>query len=121
MLNNPRFISSNYIYLSVCLSVCLSTYLSIYGSTAICWTLAAFQLLDRLDCRWDSLDGGLARRKDATCTQDSTNTEQTHTDIHALNGIRIYDSNVRASEDISCLRPGCHSVRRALPPSNLPE
>jgi hypothetical protein len=30
---------------------------------------------------------------------------KTHTDIHALCGIRTYDPSVRASEDISCLRP----------------
>jgi hypothetical protein len=37
------------------------------------WPL--FQFLDLLNSRKDSLDGGLARRKAATCTQDSTHTE----------------------------------------------
>jgi hypothetical protein len=36
----------------------------------------------------DSLDGGSARRKAATCTQIKTNTEWSHTDIDALSGIR---------------------------------
>jgi hypothetical protein len=37
------------------------------------WLL--FQFLDLLHSRQDSLDGGSARRKATTCTQDSTNTE----------------------------------------------
>jgi hypothetical protein len=37
------------------------------------WTL--FKFLDLLHHRQDSLDGGSARRKAATCTQDSTNTK----------------------------------------------
>jgi hypothetical protein len=32
-------------------------------------------------------------------------TTHTHTDIHALSGIRTHDPSVRASEDSSCLRP----------------
>jgi hypothetical protein len=32
-------------------------------------------------------------------------TEETHTDIHALSGIRNHDPSVRAGEDRSCLRP----------------
>jgi hypothetical protein len=34
-----------------------------------------FQFLDLLHSRQDPLKGGSARRKAATCTQDSTNTE----------------------------------------------
>jgi hypothetical protein len=34
-----------------------------------------------------------------------------HTDIHALNGIRIHDPSVRAGEDSSCLRPRDHCDR----------
>jgi hypothetical protein len=48
------------------LSMYLSIYLSIYGCTAICWTLPAFSV---------SLDGGSARRKAATYTQNNTHTE----------------------------------------------
>jgi hypothetical protein len=51
------------------------------------------------------------RRKAATYTQDSTNTEQTHTDIHASNEILSHDPSVRANEDISCLRSRGHCDR----------
>jgi hypothetical protein len=37
-----------------------------------------------------------ARRKTATYTQNNTNIEQTHADIHALIGIRTHDPSVRA-------------------------
>jgi hypothetical protein len=56
------------------------------------------------------LDGGSARRKAATSTQNNTNT---HTDIHAFSGIRTHDPSIRASEDSSCLRPRGHSDRRS--------
>jgi hypothetical protein len=46
-----------------------------YGSTALCWTLAAFQSLNHIHIWYDSLDGGSARRKAFTYTQDNTNTE----------------------------------------------
>jgi hypothetical protein len=61
---------------------------------------------------WDSLDGGSARRKAATYTQNNTSTELTHTDIHALSGIQTQDPRVRASEDSSCLTPRGHCDRR---------
>jgi hypothetical protein len=54
------------------------------------------------------LNGGSGRRKAATYTRNNINTEQTHTYIHALNGIRTHDPSVRASEDSSCLRPRGH-------------
>jgi hypothetical protein len=38
-------------------------------------------------------------------TQDSTNTEKTHIDIHASYGILTHDPSVWAGEDSSCLRP----------------
>jgi hypothetical protein len=53
----------------------------------------------------DSLDGGSVHRKAATCTEDSTQKQNKHTDIHALGGIRVHDLSVRASEDSSCFRP----------------
>jgi hypothetical protein len=73
------------------------------------WPL--FQLLHPIYSRLDSLDGGSALRKAATYTQDNINTEQTHTHIHALSGIRTYDPNVRESEDRSCFRPRGHCDR----------
>jgi hypothetical protein len=45
-------------------------------------------------------------------TQDNINTEETRTDIHALNGIRTHDPSVWAGEVISCLRPHSHCDRR---------
>jgi hypothetical protein len=44
-------------------------------------------------------------------TQDNTSTEETHTDIHASSEILTHDPSVRASADISCLRPRGHSYR----------
>jgi hypothetical protein len=43
-----------------------------------------------------------------------TQTEYTKTDIHALSGIQTYDPSVRASEDISCLRPRGHCDRPSV-------
>jgi hypothetical protein len=43
-----------------------------YGSTVLCWTLPLFQFLGLIDSRQDSLDGGSASRKTATCTQNRT-------------------------------------------------
>jgi hypothetical protein len=37
-------------------------------------------------------------------THRTTQTEQTHTDIHASSGILTHDPSFRASEDSSCLR-----------------
>jgi hypothetical protein len=52
------------------------------------------------------LDGGSARRKAATYTQNNT-----HTDIHAFSGIRTHDPSVRVGEGSSCLRPRGHCDR----------
>jgi hypothetical protein len=60
------------------------------------------------------MDGGLARSKAATYTQNNANTEYTHTDIHSLNGIRTHDPSVRAGEDGSFLRPLGHCDRPTL-------
>jgi hypothetical protein len=67
------------------------------------WPL--FQFPNPIHSRQNFFDGGSARRKAATYTQNNTNTEQTHTDIHASSGIRTHDPSVRASEDSSCPRP----------------
>jgi hypothetical protein len=49
--------------------------MSIYGSTALYWALAAFQFLNPIQSRYDSLDGGSARPKASTYTQINTNIE----------------------------------------------
>jgi hypothetical protein len=71
------------------------------------WQL--FQCLDPIHSQQDSLDGGSARRKASTYTQNSTNRINAHnTGIHALSSIRTHDPRVQASEDSSCLRPRSH-------------
>jgi hypothetical protein len=52
----------------------------------------------------------------ATYTQNSTDTEQTHTNIHASSGIRTHDPNVWAGEDSSCLRLRIHWDRHCMYP-----
>jgi hypothetical protein len=56
------------------------------------------QFLDPVHSRYESLDGWSACRKAATYTQDNTNTEQTHTDIHVLSGIRTHDRSIPTNE-----------------------
>jgi hypothetical protein len=46
--------------------------------------------------------------------QDNINAEQTHTDIHAMSGIRTHDPNVLAGEHSSCLRLRGHCDRFTL-------
>jgi hypothetical protein len=43
---------------------------------------------------------------------DNTNTEWTHTGIHASSGIGTHDCSVRADEDSSYLRPRGHCSRQ---------
>jgi hypothetical protein len=64
------------------------------------WPLLKF--LDPIHSRWEPLDGGSARRKAATYTQDNTNTEYAYTDILATNGIGTHDPSLRTGEDSSC-------------------
>jgi hypothetical protein len=45
-------------------------------------------------------------------THRTTQTEKTHTGIHAVSGIRTYDPSVRASEDSSCFGPRGHRDRQ---------
>jgi hypothetical protein len=52
--------------------------------------------------------------KAATYAQDNTNTDSTHTNIHALSEIRTHDPSVQAGEDGLCLRPRGHWDRRNL-------
>jgi hypothetical protein len=50
-----------------------------------------------------------------------TNTGYTQPDMHGLNGIRIHDPSVLASEDILCLRPRgyCNRQRKNTSPCFL--
>jgi DNA replication protein DnaD len=47
---------------------------------SFCWTMATIQFLNPIH----SLDGEIASRKAAIYTQNKTNIEQTHTNIHAF-------------------------------------
>jgi hypothetical protein len=58
-----------------------------------------------LGSRYDSLDGGSARRKAATYTGQHKHRINAHTNTHASSGIWTLDPSVRASEDSSILRP----------------
>jgi hypothetical protein len=55
------------------------------------WPLCQFR--NPVHSQYDSLDGGSARRKASTFTQDNTNA--INADIDALNGVRTHDPSVR--------------------------
>jgi hypothetical protein len=76
--------------------------LSLYESTPL-WILAAFWALILYTAGRTPWTGDQPCRKAATYTQNKTNMEETHTDIHALSGIRTHDPTVRAGEDGSNL------------------
>jgi hypothetical protein len=63
-------------------------------------TLVTFSVSYSIHRRQDSLDGGSASRKAATCTEDTTNRELKHTDIHVSSGIRTNDLRVRAAKTV---------------------
>jgi hypothetical protein len=89
-------------------------HINVYLSMALqsfCSTLDAFSV------SWSyTLSVGILGREISQSQGLYLYTEQhkhriTHTDIHALNGIRTHDPSVRASEDTSCLRPRGHCDR----------
>jgi hypothetical protein len=84
----------------------------IYGSTALCWALAAFLFHDLLHSRWDSSDGRSARRKATAHTGQHKHRTNAHTDIHASSWIRTHDHSVWAGEDSSCPTPRGHCDRQ---------
>jgi hypothetical protein len=47
-------------------------------------------------------------QKGSTCTQNNTNAEERHTNIHASSWTRTHDQSVQASKDCSCLRSRGH-------------
>jgi hypothetical protein len=88
--------------------------LFLFGSTVLCWALAAFQFLDLTQA------AGLLERGISPSQGLYLNTGQhkhrinTYTpNIHILSGIRTHEHSVRASEDSSCLRPLGHCDRLA--------
>jgi hypothetical protein len=111
------YISHLSICLPVCLSVCLSVRLYVCLSMALqpfVWPLPLCNFLILYTVGKTPWTGGSARHKAATCTHDSTDTEKTHTDIHASGGIRTHDPSVWAGEDSSCLRPSGHCDRHIV-------
>jgi hypothetical protein len=86
--------------------------LSIYGSTPLCWTVAAFQFLDLLPSRYDSLAGDSAHRKVAPCIHRTPQRINAHTDSHDSSGIRTHVPSVWECEDSSCFRPRDHCNRQ---------
>jgi hypothetical protein len=68
---------------------------------------------DHTDSRYDSLDGGSARRKAATYT--GQHKHRINANIHVSSGIRTHNSGVWASEDSSSLRPRGHRDRHYRP------
>jgi hypothetical protein len=85
-------------------SVCLWLYSHFVGS----WPLFQFLILYIVGRTPGTGDQPVAR---PLPTPRTTQTQNKHTDIHALSGIRTYDPSVRASEDSSCLRPRGHYDR----------
>jgi hypothetical protein len=82
--------------------------IAVSKQAAIClWLYSPLLDIGRFFRRQDLLDGGSARRKASTYTQNNTNT-----DIHALSWFRTHDPSVRASEYSSCLRPRSHCDRQ---------
>jgi hypothetical protein len=78
--------------------------LSLYGSTTLCWTLAAFSVSWHYTQSTGLLGQGISPSQDLY-------PHTAHTDIHASRGIRTHDPSIRAGEDSSCLRPGGHCDR----------
>jgi hypothetical protein len=71
------------------------------------WALAAFQFLNPIHSRQDSLERGSASRKEATYLHRIT-----HIDIYVCSGIRTHNPCFSAGEDNSCIRP--HGWGRAM-------
>jgi hypothetical protein len=82
---------------------CVWSGLSTCGCTALCWTRAAFLFLDHLHGRQDSLDGGSACRKTATCTNRTAQTRNKRT-LTSMPQVG-FELGVWAGEDSSCLKP----------------
>jgi hypothetical protein len=88
------------------------TCLSIYGYTVLCYDLDrffSFLILYTVGRTPWTGDQTVARPLPIPRT---TQTQNKHTDIYALTGIRTHDPSVRTSEDSLCLRPRGHCNRR---------
>jgi hypothetical protein len=86
------------------------TYLSM-SLPSFCWTLAAFQLLNPIYIRQDSLDGGSTSRKAATYTQN----KRTKTSMHQVEfepRIRVFEQakTVQAIDHAATLIGGKHTT-----------
>jgi hypothetical protein len=85
-----------------------------YGSTALCWTLAAFSVSLSYTQSVGLLGRGISPSQGLWLHKE----EHKHrmkagsTDISDLSEIRTHDHSVRASENSSCLRPRGHCDQR---------
>jgi hypothetical protein len=84
-----------------------------YGSTALCWALAAFSVSWSYAQSVGPLGRGISpsQGRYLHTGQHEPRMNAHNIDIHALSGIRTHDLSVRASEDSSCLRPRGHCDR----------
>jgi hypothetical protein len=120
VFNNHYPVTTATPYLSICLSVRPSIHLSSccshFEHRASVKSFVPLQVLN-LRLSVGLLGRGISPTQDHYLHR-TTKTQNKHTDIHALSGIRTYDPSVRASEDISCLRPR-DNCDRLLPPSQF--
>jgi hypothetical protein len=104
------------IHLFIHPSIHLSKYLSVYGSTVLLFDLGRsinFVILYPVGRTPWTGDQPVTR---PLPTHRTTQTEKTHTNIHALSRIRTHDLSVRASEDSSCFIGRGHCDRQCPPP-----
>jgi hypothetical protein len=100
-LNDYEWYSTNFLFIHSSVAV-----QSFFGF----WPL--FQFLNPIHSRKDSLDEGISPSQSRYLhTEQHKHRINAHIYIHALSGFRTDDSNVRASEDSSCLRPRGHCER----------
>jgi hypothetical protein len=87
-------------------------YILIYGSTVLCWTLAAFSAFYSYTQSVGLLGRGISPSQGRYLhTEQHKHRINVHTDVHICSRIRTHDPSVRASEDSSCLRPRGHCYR----------
>jgi hypothetical protein len=87
-----------------------------YGSTAICWVLAAFSVSWSYTQSVELLGRGISPPQGVYVhiKRHKQRINAHNTDIYALSGIRTHDPSVRVSENSSCLRPRGHCDRHRI-------
>jgi hypothetical protein len=97
----------------ISLNIVTGYYYCYYGSTALCWALAAFSVSWSYTQSVGLLGRGISPLQSLYLrTEQYKHTINAHNiDMHVLSGIRTHDRSVRADEDGSCLRPRGHCYR----------